>query len=199
VGQRDRRARRAAAAGPLRRVRRDGPGRRGPAQRRALLPVHGDEAERRGDAEALEELARIRPPYPNQEQLGVQRRILMRYRGSLYATGRAREALPALLFAREYTLATRLSFFDCFDRSLQQLWGGLDAFDARVQIPRLGVPVYLFTGRRDWNTPGELAAEWAAKLEAPHVEVVWFDEVGHFPALEAPEAFQRALIEKLDP
>jgi pimeloyl-ACP methyl ester carboxylesterase len=158
-----------------------------------------EEAERRGDAEALAQLARIHPPYPTQNELGMQRRILMRYRGSIYAVERAREALPAALFAREYTLATRLSFFDCFERSLERLWGGLDAFDATVQIPRLGVPVYFLTGRRDWNTPGALVEEWAAKLEAPHVEIVWLDGVGHMAPLEAPEAFQRALIEKLAP
>jgi pimeloyl-ACP methyl ester carboxylesterase len=58
-------------------------------------------------------------------------------------------------------------------------------------------PVFFFTGRRDWNTPGALVEEWAAKLEAPHVEIVWFEGVGHLPPIEAPEAFQRAWIEKL--
>jgi pimeloyl-ACP methyl ester carboxylesterase len=157
------------------------------------------EAQRRGDAEALADLARIHPPYPTQSELGIQRRWLMRYRGSIYDVERAREALPAALLAREYTLATRLSFFDCFRRSLERLWGGLDGFDAISQIPRLDVPVFFFVGRRDWNTPGPLVEEWAARLEAPHVEIVWFDEVGHFAPIEAPEAFQRALIEKLAP
>jgi pimeloyl-ACP methyl ester carboxylesterase len=58
-------------------------------------------------------------------------------------------------------------------------------------------PVFFFTGRRDWNTPGALVEEWAANLEAPHVEIVWFEGVGHLPPIEAPEAFQRAWIEKL--
>jgi pimeloyl-ACP methyl ester carboxylesterase len=31
------------------------------------------------------------------------------------------------------------------------------------------------------------------------VEIVWFDDAGHMPPLETPEAFQRALIEKLTP
>jgi pimeloyl-ACP methyl ester carboxylesterase len=158
-----------------------------------------DEARRRGDAEALAELERIRPPYATQAELGVQRRWLAAYRGSIYATDRAREALPAALFGREYTLGTRLRFFSCFQRSLERLWPGLDDFDAISQIPRLDVPVYFFTGRRDWNTPFALVEEWAAQLEAPHVEIVWFEEAGHVAPIEAPEAFQRALIEKLTP
>jgi len=157
------------------------------------------EARRRGDAEALAELETIRPPYPTSEALGIQRRWLNSYRGSIYATERARKALPAALFAREYTLATRLRFLPCFQRSIDQLWGGLDGFDTITQVPRLAVPVFLFTGRHDWNTPFALVEEWAAKLDAPLVEIVWFDDAGHFPPLEAPEAFQRLVIEKLTP
>jgi len=157
------------------------------------------EARRRGDADALAELEAIHPPYPTFEQLRVQRRWLDVYRGSIYATERAREVLPAALFGREYTLATRLRYVPCLLRSIDRLWGGLDGFDAITQIPRLEVPVYFFTGRHDWNTPFPLVEEWAAQLKAPHVELVWFDEAGHFPMIEMPEEFQRALIEKLTP
>jgi pimeloyl-ACP methyl ester carboxylesterase len=157
------------------------------------------EARRRGDAEALAELSRIQPPYRTQQELGTQRRWLNAYRGSLHAMERAREAIPAALFGREYTLATRLRFFSCFQRSIDRLWDGLDGFDTITQIPRLEVPVYLFTGRHDWNTPFPLIEEWAARLEAPHVEIVWFEGTGHVPPIEAPEEFQRRLIEKLTP
>ena len=51
----------------------------------------------------------------------------------------------------------------------------------------------------DWNTPFALVEEWAAALEAPLVEIVWFQDAGHFASIEAPEVFQRLLIEKLTP
>jgi pimeloyl-ACP methyl ester carboxylesterase len=155
-----------------------------------------DEARRRGDAEALAELEPIQPPYATLEALAAQRRWLGRYRGSIYATERAREVLPSALFGREYTLATRLRFMGCFRRALEVLWPGVEGFDAFSQIPRLDVPVYFFTGRHDWNTPFPLVEEWAARLEAPHVEIVWFEGAGHFPPIETPEEFQRALIER---
>ncbi len=158
-----------------------------------------EEAERRDDEDVLAELGRIHPPYPTPRELGVQRRWLAAYRGSLYAVEKARAVLPAALFGREYTLATRLRFFSCFERSLERLWAGLDGFDAIAQIPRLDVPVFLFTGRHDWNTPWPLVEEWAAVLAAPHVERVWFEEAGHVPPIEAPEEFQQRLIEKLTP
>src|SRR5262245_39499123 len=133
-----------------------------------------DEARRRGDTAALAELEAIHPPYAAFDDLRVQRRWLGEYRGSLWGVERAREVLPAALLGREYTLGTRLRFFWCFRRSLDRLWGGLDGFDAIAQIPRLERPVFFFTGRHDWNTPYPLIEEWAARLEAPHVEIVWF-------------------------
>jgi pimeloyl-ACP methyl ester carboxylesterase len=158
-----------------------------------------DEARRRSDEEALRELATLSVPYSTTRQLGAQRRWLGAYRGSIYAVEQARKVLPAAFFGREYTLGTRLRFFGCFQRSIAQLWEGLDGFDTITQIPRLDVPVFLFTGRHDWNTPYPLIEEWAAKLEAPHVELVWFDEAGHVPPIEMPEVFQQRLIEKLTP
>ena len=158
--------------------------------------VH-EQAEREGNQQALAELATVHPPYATIDALVAQRRWLGVYRGSLYDTERAKGVLPAALLGREYTLATKARFFSCFRRSLERLWSSLDGFDAIAQIPRLERPVYLFTGRHDWNTPYPLIEEWAAKLAAPHVEIVWFDGAGHVPPIEAPEEFQRDLIEKL--
>jgi pimeloyl-ACP methyl ester carboxylesterase len=111
-----------------------------------------EEARRRGDEEALAELMTIEVPYATRDALGTQREWLGTYRGSIYAEERAREALPAIVFGREYTLGTRLRFADCFQRTIEALWDGVDGFDVLTQIPRLEVPVFLFTGRRDWNT-----------------------------------------------
>jgi pimeloyl-ACP methyl ester carboxylesterase len=158
-----------------------------------------EEARQRGDEQALAALMAIETPYTTREALGTQREWLGTYRGSIYAVDRAREAWPAVLFGREYTLGTRLRFFDCFQRTIDALWDGVGDFDALTRIPRLEVPVFLLTGRHDWNTPYPLVEEWAGQLEAPLVEIVWFDDAGHMPPLETPEAFQRALIENLTP
>ena len=41
--------------------------------------------------------------------------------------------------------------------------------------------------------------EWAARLEAPSVELVWFEGTGHMLPIEAPEEFQARLVEKVLP
>jgi pimeloyl-ACP methyl ester carboxylesterase len=157
------------------------------------------EARRRGDAEAIAQLESVQPPYPNNAALGTQRRWLVTYGGTIYDTARAREALPAMLFGREWTLATRLGAFPCFDASTERLWSSVDSVDFLTSIPRLEVPVLLFSGRHDYNTPFTLTEEWAARLEAPHVQVVWLEDVAHMAPLEAPEAFQAAIREELAP
>lgn len=173
--------------------------------------VHGDrneelsyewvlgEAERRGDEEALAELRTVSIPYQDNEQLGVQRRWLNNYNGSLYAVDQVQPALWPMLFGREYTLGTRLSYFGCFTGSLDAMWGEVAEVDFPTQIPRLEVPVYFFTGRHDWNTPYPLVEEWAAALEAPRVEVVWFEDAGHVAPLESPAEFQQAILERVLP
>lgn len=157
------------------------------------------EARRRGDEEALSELAGISPPYEGNEDLGIQRSWLNSYDGSIFAVERAADALAPFLLGAEYTLGTRLRYLPCFTRSIDALWSEVGAIDFFTNIPRLEVPVFFFTGRHDWNTPFPLVEEWAGALEAPHVEIVWFDDSGHMVPLENPEAFQRQVIEKVLP
>lgn len=157
------------------------------------------EAERRDDQQALTELRTVSPPYADHEQLAMQRRWLMKYGGSVYATDRARPFLWPLLFGPEYTLGTRLSYPACFTASLDAIWGEIDDLDFQSQIPRLEVPVFFFVGRHDWNTPYPLVEAWAEVLEAPSVELVWFEDAGHMIPLESPAKFQRALLDKVLP
>ncbi|MCP5071030.1 MAG: alpha/beta hydrolase [bacterium] len=157
------------------------------------------EAQRRGDEEATAELAGIYPPYATNDEFGIQRGWLNSYNGSVYAVERAADALVPILLGSEYTLGTRLSYFACFTKSVDMLWGDVLKIDFLEDLPRLDVPVYFFMGRHDWNTPFPLVEEWTETLEAPYVEIVWFEDSGHVIPLENPEAFQRVLIEKVLP
>ncbi len=158
-----------------------------------------EEAERRGDQDALSLLRTITPPYANYDQVSEQRRWLMSYGGTVYATDRAKSFLWPLLTGPEYTIGTRLSFLSCFSASIDALWDAIDAVDFQTQIPRLEVPVFFFTGKHDWNTPYPLVEEWAEVLEAPSVEIVWFEDSAHMIPMESPASFQQALIDKVLP
>lgn len=155
------------------------------------------EAERRGDQQALDTLRGVAPPYVDTDALLVQRIWLFRYGGVIHDFERSREALWPLLFGREYTLGTRLRLYGCMEASVERLWDAVEQTDLFASAPRLDVPVTLILGREDYDTPFELASAWADVLEAPSVDTIWLDGVAHMAPIEAPEAFQRALIERL--
>jgi len=158
-----------------------------------------EQARRAGDAKALGELRTIHPPYSSQREFELQRGWLGHYHGEIYDHERAREVLPAAIFGREYSLGTRLRYESCFERSLEVLLRDRLHVDLLAGIPRLDVPVFSFVGRHDYNTPWALVEEWASRLRAPRLELVWFEDAGHFLAIEAPEEFQARLLEKLLP
>lgn len=158
-----------------------------------------DAAHRAGDPRAQAELAGIHPPYTTQREFALERHWLEHFHGDVFAVDRVDATWPAKLFAPEYSLATRLRYPACFDRSLEALLQDRLHIDLFQTIPRLEVPVFLFAGRHDYNTPFTLVERWASVLQAPHVEMVWFQRAGHMIPIEAPEEFQARLIEKLLP
>ncbi len=65
-----------------------------------------------------------------------------------------------------------------------------------THVNKLEVPVYFFAGRHDWNVPAVLVEAFEKKLQAPHKEMIWFENSGHGPLEEEPDKFNRVLIEK---
>lgn len=66
--------------------------------------------------------------------------------------------------------------------------------DWRVQVAQTPVPTLVIHGREDL-IPLESSREWAATL--PNARLLVLPEVGHFPHLEAPEAFFSAVAQFL--
>jgi pimeloyl-ACP methyl ester carboxylesterase len=151
------------------------------------------------DTEALNELASIHPPYTTQAEFALERRWLSKYHGDAYQAEREQALLSTELFGPEYSLATKLRYQDCFDKSREYLLQDRLNVDLLSEIDQFQVPVFFLLGRHDYNTPTSLVEEWAAQLEAPHVEIVWFENAGHSLAIEVPEEFQARLLEKLLP
>jgi pimeloyl-ACP methyl ester carboxylesterase len=158
------------------------------------------EAKRRNDQVALEELAGRHPPYTELNNLSIQRKWLLSFGGSIHNSEAAKKALGPFLFGPEWTLGDRLDFYRCFVDSANQLWPVvMDTIDFPSSVPRLEMPVYFFAGRHDWQTPQSLVEQWAKTLEAPKVELIWFQDAGHVVPVESPEAFQQQLIERVRP
>jgi len=60
-------------------------------------------------------------------------------------------------------------------------------------IPKIKAPTLLIWGRNDVVTPPEAARQFLDNL--PDARIVWFDECGHAPMIEKPDAFARAVLD----
>ncbi len=56
------------------------------------------------------------------------------------------------------------------------------------------IPVYFLLGRHDWNEPSVLAAAYLQRIRAPRKGLLWFENAAHFPFLEEPDRFHRAML-----
>jgi pimeloyl-ACP methyl ester carboxylesterase len=154
-------------------------------------------AETEGNEEALRELGEIRPPYRNQDELLTQRKWLSHYRGNFLPGGVIRKLAAAVLLTPEYTLREKLLYVGCLFNSVEHAWDDIEDIDFIETARQLDVPVYFFVGRHDYNTPFELVEEYVSVLDAPHKELVWFEESAHMACLEEPERFQDELINRV--
>jgi pimeloyl-ACP methyl ester carboxylesterase len=155
------------------------------------------------DAKALRTLYRVGPPANGQYKGGLsgliaQREQLARFGGS---TGKGAGIFEAyvkpVLLSGEYTPADIWGYLRGYRLVLKTMWPQLTVYDFSTEINRLEVPVYIFQGRHDQNTPADLVQQYFEVLEAPHKELVWFEESAHSPLSDEPERFKQLLREKL--
>lgn len=63
------------------------------------------------------------------------------------------------------------------------------------QLPKISAPTLLIWGRQDIVTPPEACEQFHAKIRGSRI--VWFEQCGHAPMIECPEAFSTAMREFL--
>lgn len=158
-----------------------------------------DEAEKRGDKKAREALRRIGAPaqgrYRSRADMMVQRDYLTRFGGGVWK-GRdtlMRSMVLPLLRTPEYHLGDLKKYADGAYASLDQLWDEVVSLDFFRSIPSLAVPVHLFQGDHDMNTPTVLARRWFDALSAPSKDWVAFHESAHSPIKEEPEKWGKEM------
>jgi pimeloyl-ACP methyl ester carboxylesterase len=61
------------------------------------------------------------------------------------------------------------------------------------------VPIFVFQGEHDWQTPTTLVKPWFEKIVAPHKAYVAFADSAHIIITEEPGKFLHELVEKVRP
>lgn len=156
-----------------------------------------EEAMRRGDKKAVEELKKIPPKggiYPG-SGLMTQRAYVTRYGGGNWKqrdNGLKAVVLP-LVRSGEYKIREVIPYLRGSMKITDVLWEKLVKGDWVKEISRLEVPVLITSGRHDYQIPATVAEAWYEKLEAPCKEWVWFEESAHTPQHEEPQKWERTV------
>jgi pimeloyl-ACP methyl ester carboxylesterase len=165
-----------------------------------------DKARELGNEEALRELADLDPPYiDNPRDVQIQRKWLSEFGGNF----KEGETLPFLsdfnaewvwlaLRSPEYSWLDLTKFLRGNSRVRWALFREFKQVNLMESAPRLEVPVYIFVGRYDYNTPVELVEEYFEKLDAPKGKhLIWFEDSGHTPFLEEPERYAKVMVSRV--
>ena len=61
------------------------------------------------------------------------------------------------------------------------------------------VPVFIFQGEHDWQTPTTLVKPWFSELKAPYKEYIAFEDSGHYVYPEEPGKYIVSLVSRVLP
>ncbi len=107
--------------------------------------------------------------------------------------------MPANLLVPENDLMDQVNGLRGFLDTFSVLYPQLQEIDFRVDVPSLGVPVYLVMGAHEARGRMTLARQWFQDLAAPAKTWVEFPHSGHRPSFEEPgrfvEVMERVLAE----
>lgn len=160
------------------------------------------EARRRGDAEAVRDVERLRP-YPDSGPFTIDhadgwRKWAVRYGALAAYRPDARFYLRAPRLSPLYTAADLKAWDDGAVFTVTTLWPRLAdlSFD---RVRRVDTPVFMLLGRHDYVTPSPITAAWMRRISAPKKRVLWFEHSAHLPFIEEPGRMLDALLTHVRP
>jgi pimeloyl-ACP methyl ester carboxylesterase len=159
------------------------------------------EAKKRNNEEALTALSKLGPPPYAKDKLmhsfQVKGKWLSEFNGIIYDKDNLiKTPLGEQYFSGKlYTRSKEYSFWDLF----KIMWGmkffmtsfyeELSHANLSTQVTDVGVPLYFFLGRHDYNAPATLAEQYFQAIRAPEKKLIWFEHSAHLPFLEEVEKF----------
>jgi pimeloyl-ACP methyl ester carboxylesterase len=143
---------------------------------------------------ALKQLTKIKFNPTDMDFLKIQRKWLMKFGGSFIGVSMYHLVYSNMLFRSEYTMKDWMRYIKAGKFSLDSLWDEIVDINFIEKVPRLEIPVYLFAGKHDYQTPFQLAEQYFHTLECPQKEFIWFENSGHLLNFEEVERFNEECI-----
>lgn len=131
---------------------------------------------------ARKELAQVKIPFENAEQLYYHRKWLFKHDG---------QKLVRLSLRKSFVEAWAVTWFDVWSRS-----SDINRFES---LPTINCPVYFFAGAKDYNTNSSVTKDYFNKVVAPKKDLFLFTNAGHGLPETNPDPFQDIIIKKILP
>ena len=113
--------------------------------------------------------------------------------------GNASGVGPYGVLASEYAFIDKVNVIRGLVDMFSLMYPQLQGIDFRTDVPVLDVPVYVLDGRHELAARRDLALEWFEGLEAPHKELITYEDAGHSVVFEESDAFHRLMTESIVP
>jgi pimeloyl-ACP methyl ester carboxylesterase len=131
---------------------------------------------------AQKELASVKIPFENAEQLYYHRKWLYRFDG---------QKLLSLTLPKSFVLAWGVTWFN--------VWSESCAINLFESLRIINCPVYFFAGEKDYQTNHSITQEYFIKVSAPKKDLFLFTDEGHGLPETDPGLFQDIIIDKILP
>jgi pimeloyl-ACP methyl ester carboxylesterase len=162
-----------------------------------------EEANIRNDKKAIKDLSEI--SFPDSlangqdwlDYIVVERRYLNKYGGgNIHKMTGNWPLMKMILYAKEYTLSEKMNSMSGMMFSMEYLWPEMIKKNLFNDIDSMQLPVYIFQGRHDRQTPYSLAKDFFHQLKAPEKEFFTFENSAHSPLVEEVDKFNSIVREK---
>ena len=150
----------------------------------------------------LESIAPYPPPTPDSNKMAMARnweRDLLAQSPDAAGFLDIKRIIAGIVSTPEYSLADDLGFFRGQMLSLNKFLPEVMKIDLNTLGPDFRVPIFFFEGRYDPYCRPSLVVDYAQTIKAPHKEVIWFDDSGHFPFFEEKQKFKDELVQRVLP
>ncbi len=163
-------------------------------------------AQKANDEKAVSKLLNLGAPVNGVYKGGydgmmIQRKIMMKYGG--YSKDKAKRSyfkatvLP-MLFSGEYSISDIYGLIIGHKLVLETMLPEVGMNNFTKTCPNFSIPILIFDGVHDQNTPAELVEDYFNLITAPQKELIWFEHSGHNPMSDEPDKFKNLLREKLN-
>lgn len=144
---------------------------------RIILGLMKEKASKTGNRIASSQLATVKIPFENGEQLYFHRKWVADYVGSKAKIAKTKVEEWSATWLRIFIEASRHNLFE----------------EAR----EIKCPIYFFVGRKDFQTNSTITERYYQTVKAPEKGLFWFERSAHALPTTEPEKLQEIIIEKV--